>query len=548
MDFKQAVESLCDRVGLTRPAWSGRAGLGQGEEKLRAAVKKALDLAAALYADALELREDPEAEAARQYILGRRQLTKAVIKEYRAGWAPRLSNWLFTILVTKHGIEPRVLEKAGLAAVSSRTGRYLDFFRGRIMFPVADPQGNICGFGGRVLPEDSAPKGRLPAAGGQGGTASEGPKYLNSPDTYFFKKGETLYGLGAHKGRIREQDKAYIVEGYFDVLGLAQAGLPLAASPMGGALTPDQVRILKRFASKVVLIFDPDAAGISSAVRAGRICLAAGLEVKIMLLSGGLDPDEFVLKYGRQEFERLEAGQAKDLIDFEMESRLGPQGASGLGLEERLRLAKNILPSLAAMPGAIERREAIIRAAQALRLDLTGFERELDRYLSRSSGREVILEPKNSRPSPGQAASDQRGKTVLSLDEALLGLALYDKAAVRKTLEKAGVKTEDFIEPQIARYIYGEKAGPNSGEESDAPWQEMLGRAALTQSNDLTEAEFSRLLDEYAAEMRQRALVKEFRRLREDIRRCQDSRTACDESVVRRFQEVSRLLKTGNKE
>ncbi len=553
MDFKQAVESLCERVGLPRPSWSSKGGSSEGESKARAEIQKALHLASTLYAEALLMREDPPSERARSYCLNARQLERKIIQGYHIGFAPQGANWLTTTLVTKHGIEPGILAKAGLVAVSSKDGRYIDFFRGRIVFPVIDLQGKVCGFGGRILPQEIVP------AMGQGASlrpgpsfGNEGPKYLNSPDTAFFKKGETLYGLAQHKSYIREANKAYIVEGYFDVAGLAQAGITLAVSPMGGALTLAHAKILARFAKTIVLVFDPDAAGISSAIRAGRILLSQGLEVRVMHLPSGLDPDEFAHAHGRQAFFDLEAKGSKALVDFELESYLAGRSLAVFSVSERLALAKRLLPTMAVMSGEIEAREAVTRVAQALRLDLVGLERELWRFSSDSSSRGsaygaqgATSSARGGRAKPAGAPADsfaQSGARALSLEESLLGMAAVNPDAVRRVLQSHGVGKEDFVEQRIAGYLFdGAMVSPEMGLPDD--WGKIFSRAVLGHSQELASGEFEELLGGYAGEMRQRSLVRELRELREIIRMRRKNNQPCEEALLMKFQEISKRLK-----
>lgn len=528
LDFKQAVESLCERVGLPRPAWGARGGHLPAEAKLREQVQKALHLAAVLYAEALLMREDPAAERARRYCLDQRRLGRKTLQGYQVGYAPMSANWLMTTLVSKHGIEPGILAKAGLAAVSSRDGRYIDFFRGRIVFPVTDLHGKVCGFGGRILPDEigGAPKKF---------EGVEGPKYLNSPDTPFFKKGDTLYGLAQHKQAIRQAGKVYIVEGYFDAVGLAQAGVALAASPMGGALTLSHAKTLARFAKTAVLVFDPDAAGIASAIRAGRILFSQGLEVRVLHLPSGLDPDEFVLAHGQEGFAELEASGSKSLIEFELDSYLAGRPLPKVALAERLGLARKMLATLAAMGGELEARDAAVRVAQLLRIDGVGLERELAR----------VRQGSGSGPSSKRAATapvSVSGHQPATLEESLLALAAIDAAKVRQALEQQGIAKEDFIDPRIAAFIWEGKPRP-SPEQPDPAWTQIYSRAVLTHRQDLDSSNMQELLGDYCAEMRQRLLVRQRRSLKEAIRAEREAGRQCDPALLQQFQDLSKKLK-----
>lgn len=514
LNFREAVETLCDRMGIPKPKGWGTND-GGAEMRLRVQLQKVLELASKLYAEALWLREDPLAETGRDYLLNQRRIDRKVIQSYKIGLAPKGPNWLLTRLVTKHGIEPKMLEKAGLVTVSSRDGRYLDFFRSRILFPVYDLNGKVTGFGGRIL-----------------GADQQGPKYLNSVDSSFFKKGEMLYGLNEHKGNIRSAGKAYLVEGYFDVVGMAQAGVPLAVSPMGGSLTPGHARLIRRFTEKIVMLFDPDAAGINGAIRAARMLVALGTQVSVLKIPSGMDPDEYLLAYGKAAFEVLEEKEAKNFIDFELEHRIVSAPAAS-DLQGRMSIARAMIPSLSALTSEVERRESLVRTAQLLRLDPVGLERELYKTLesAKSDGARRGATAKPVVPKP---------EWELTLDEVILAIAMQDPQGVRAALAEAGIEREDFQNPKIAEYLFPE-GKPGSGN-YDLEWQELVGRVSVSQDLGATAEGNSRLAG-YIDEMRRRKLSQEAKRLKEAIDSARQRKTECPPEVLQRYYELAKILK-----
>ncbi|MEK6544579.1 MAG: DNA primase [Elusimicrobiota bacterium] len=516
VSFPEAIEALCEIYGLPKPA--GRAV--SGEEKLKGEMRKALELAQGIYRSAMGMREDPAADAARRYLDGRK-LTAATLERFAIGLAPRGPNWLLSMLVTKHGVEPRILEKAGLATLSSRDGKYIDFFRGRILFPVSDTQGRVVGFGGRVI-----------------GTDQYGPKYLNSPDTLLFHKSDILFGLSLNKDDIRRQNKVFIVEGYFDVAGLYQAGVNLAVAPMGGSLTPNHARMLKRFADNCVILFDPDAAGMNGAVRAARLLIAQGLTVRVLNLPDGLDPDEYVLAHGKAAFEELEKTASKDFLEFELDHRrqMKLDGKARMDSATMLALAKEMLPTLAAIISEVERREAVIRIAQALRLDATGLERELWNFVSSQQRTSVV-------PAAGQGA-DAKARTPegkhwdLSLEESILAVALADAQAVRGALEDAQVTAMDFDSPSIAHYVLS--SGQDAGE---AEWQQTLARISLTAQTRLHAESLKDRIAYYVEEFKRRKLKRELENLRKTMDFKRTKAEPCEPQMLARYAEISKILK-----
>lgn len=506
LSFKEAVDALCERYGIPK-IYEGALGKSSKEDKTRQEVLKALDLAKSFFQDAFWLREDPIAEEARSYIFQRRRLDRQIAKTYGLGLAPQTATALLTHLVTKKGLDPRVLERAGLVMTSYRDGKYGDFFRNRLVFPVLDLGNRVVAFGGRVLERESV---------------APGPKYLNSPDTDLFKKGEILYGLAQHKDSIKQKNKCFIVEGYFDVVGLAQVGLNYAVSPMGGALTASQARLLKRFVDTVTIVFDPDQAGMTSAVRAARILITQGIRVQALKLPSKLDPDEFVFKYGKNTFEAFEAKEARGFIDFELEAKLGTQKASSLDLPSRIALAQSLMPTLHAIVNEVERQESLIHVAQALRLDPMGLERELHRDQPRAY-------PKKLSDSPKELSE-------LSAEETLLALALEDGARVREGIARSSLELLDFKNHKIGLFFF------NASFEGDDAWQELISRVTLLFEGSRATRDFSRELEEALEAIAKEKLNQEFRSLKAAIEARRSRGEVCEEEL-QRFAQVSKLIK-----
>ncbi len=516
LSFKEAIDALCERYGIPKPQGFGAAASGK-QEKIRKDVLKALDLARSFFANAFWVREDPIAEQARDYVLRKRLLTPETLKRYGIGLAPRSASALLTYLVSKQGIEPRVLEQAGLVTTSMRDGKYCDFFRGRVVFPVLDLNDHPIAFGGRVL-ESQAP--------------ASGPKYLNSPDTDLFKKGGTLYGLAQHKGRIREKDKCYVVEGYFDVVTLAQLGVDLAVSPMGGALSVAHARLIKRFASSVMLIFDPDAAGISSSIRVARTLISQDIRVRTLRLPEGMDPDEFILKYGKETFEAFELKESKDFIDFELESKLGTNKSSGLDLTSRIRIAESMIPSLQVIGSEIERRESLLRVAQALQLDPIGLEREF--YKTQAA-------PKYNNPAATAVPAKPPVSWNLSPEETLLALALEDINSVRQELKQSELSAEDFEHPKIWNFIFHEANDEAAVE--DTSWQDLISRVTLMRDNLQIKFDIKKEMSYVITFLKNGKLHKELKALKAIIEAHHAKSTPCEAAVLMRYHELQRVLK-----
>lgn len=245
---------------------------------------------------------------AKDYFL-KRGIKEETIKRFGLGYSN--DEWQGVInYLRKKGYKNDFLLEAGLVSKSEKSGNVYDKFRNRVMFPVFDVRGKVIGFGGRVL-DDSK------------------PKYLNSPETMVFQKGINLYGLNfAVKNKLQE-DYIIIVEGYMDLIALHQYGITNAVASLGTALTVNQVRLLRRYVNKVIISYDADVAGQTATLRGLEILRSAGLDVKVLTVPEGKDPDEFVRNNGKDAFLRL-INEALPLIDYKIK-----RAAQGIDLKNQ---------------------------------------------------------------------------------------------------------------------------------------------------------------------------------------------------------------------
>jgi len=246
-----------------------------------------------------------------------RGVNEEVEKDFLLGYAPRAGN-LLVLEARRRKIEEARLRALGLTM--ERDGEIRDLFRGRLMFPIPSAGGRILGFGGRVLDE------------GQ-------PKYLNSPETKLFRKSEMLYGLHRAKNELRTRDLAIVVEGYMDVIPLHAQGLSNTVASLGTAFTFEQGRLLRRYSSEAVLIYDGDEAGRLAALRACGPAVRGGLKVRVATMPEGHDPDSFLREQGREALEDLIA-QAPYYVDFVLAQ------SPGADIEEAVRFALGIISKI----------------------------------------------------------------------------------------------------------------------------------------------------------------------------------------------------------
>ena len=252
------------------------------------------------------LVKDIQGQRAKKYF-NDRGTTDDIITKFNLGFVPDSWNTLVEFF-RKSSISKNIAEKSGLVLPKKSGSGYYDRFRNRIMFPIFDVNMQIAGFGGRVM-DDSL------------------PKYLNSPETLVYNKSRILYGLAFSKNHCRQKEHVYIVEGYFDFLSLYQHGIKNVVASLGTALTIEHVRLLKGYAKKVILVFDSDVAGINAAKRSINIFLNEGIELKILVLPQGRDPDSFIMEFGKQAF--LEkASEAMTVLQFLIKLSIDNHGNS----------------------------------------------------------------------------------------------------------------------------------------------------------------------------------------------------------------------------
>ncbi|WP_373188243.1 DNA primase [Halopseudomonas sp.] len=335
LDFPQAVEELARQAGVDVPREEVRPGSRQASQPRKDSPLYALlEQAAAFYRQ--QLRHHPKRERAVTY-LKQRGLTGQIAKRYDIGFAPPGWDNLMGHLTTD-STEVKALIEAGLVVENPDSGKRYDRFRDRIIFPIRDSRGRTLGFGGRVLGDDK-------------------PKYLNSPETPVYHKGQELYGLYEARQANRQLDDVLVVEGYMDVIALAQHGVTNAVATLGTATSEDHLKRLFRIVNAVVFCFDGDRAGIQAAWRALNACLPVmedGRHVRFLFLPEGQDPDSLIRSEGQDAFRARMAQQAQPLTDYLF--RHLAEEASPDSLEGKAHLATLALPLIEQVPGSMLRR------------------------------------------------------------------------------------------------------------------------------------------------------------------------------------------------
>jgi DNA primase len=371
MDYPTAVRDVAAKVGISIP------DRPVGGPDPREPLYEALSVAAEWYAR--RLREAPDAAEARAYLEGRGYALNELLP-LGLGWAPRGDD--FAAAMRQLGFTDERLLEAGLLT-KREDGSLRPRFWQRLLFPIHDLRARVVGFGGRLLGDGE-------------------PKYLNSPDSGVFHKGQLLYNLHQAKQAIRQAEFGVVVEGYFDALGLVQVGIENVVAPLGTGLTPEQATLLRRFTEPVVLLYDADAPGLRASFRAADVLLRAGLRVSVATLPPGEDPDTLARKGG--------AGAVRQVLDdavdvLERKLQLLERKGWFQSVAGRRRALDRLLPTLRAPRDPVTRDLYVGRVAEALGVTRGSIEGEMqlarDRQPAPARGAPATPEPSNRRTVAG---------------------------------------------------------------------------------------------------------------------------------------------------
>ncbi len=397
--FPEALRDLAERYSVTI---SDSFDPSAGKEK--AAQKKTLfkinEKATAYFERALN--QSSKGNAGRNY-LHDRSISRETIIEFRLGYAPDEWGGLVGIL-RDHKLNLDMAVQAGVI-IPKKNGGYYDRFRGRIIFPIFDLRQQVVGFGGRVLDNSL-------------------PKYVNTPETPVFHKGEFLYGLHASYKAIRDKNRAVIVEGYMDWLALRNHGLHEVVATLGTALTARHVRRLKGYAREAVIVFDSDEAGKAAVLKSLPVFSNEGLPARAVVLPDGHDPDSFVNANGLESFLEL-LDQAAPILDFYLEQKLTQ---TGLDMEGKVRVLEEIFPALSDLRTGTQRSLYVRRLSERIGVNEEVVWSELSVFMKRHS-------EKRLKSSMRDRLIDPKAKKISMSDLQLLNLLIHYPQTIPRLME-----------------------------------------------------------------------------------------------------------------
>ncbi len=421
LDYVGALEFLAQRAGITIPESEDE----QAEKTVSRKRIYDMNLAAAKFFRSCLFDERYGKEAMR-YLTEDRKLSTATIKHFGIGFSPSEMGTLKRHLRSL-GYTDEEMVTGFLCGVSKKNGATYDYFRNRIIFPIIDTSGNIVAFGGRVMDNSK-------------------PKYLNTSDTPAFKKSRHLFALNFAKNHAAEQ--MILCEGYMDVIALHAAGFESAVATLGTAITADQARIFAKYTKKVVILYDSDEAGQTAADKAMRLLSEAGVDVRVLKLSGAKDPDEYIKLYGADAFRGV-IKESKSGFDFRMDKIISAHDISSA--EGKIKAAADVCALIATYHSNVEREIYTASAAKALGLtrevivsDVERIRRRLQRDAERKRSAEALMSAKNldnrvNRDAAKNIRASNDEETILSL------MLIFDEFRVKIANGEIKLTSDDFV-------------------------------------------------------------------------------------------------------
>ncbi len=402
LNFPEAVKRVAEIAGVMLPEPEDDVTY-ERTKKRREEIKKVADQIIELNQIALDFweaelqKKNAKATAAREY-LATRGISDEVQKAFHIGFSPDKWDALLNLLKEK-GADEGLIEQSGLVSVNEEKERVFDRFRGRIMFPVLDINGKPIAFGARAMGDDP-------------------PKYLNSPETPAYVKGQHLYGLYQSKNEIRNKKFAILVEGYLDLIALYQFGITNVAASLGTAFTPEQSKLLSRFCKRVVINYDGDDAGIKAARRAIEHLLPQDYDIKVLVLPDGKDPDDFMRENGVDAYNEAR-GNASPFLRFALDAAV--KGRNLHNAKQKADAIEDFLPVISAITNNIQRRESFDQAMTFFHVEDIGLRRELWTTL-----KSVGTSDSNSQYISQRVSRAARVKVTLA-ERRLLELIVFDE-------------------------------------------------------------------------------------------------------------------------
>lgn len=416
MSYLEAIRYLAKKYGVEIKEDAGRREEELATQSERDSLYILMNFAKDHYRDLL-LNSDEGKSIGLSYFR-ERGFNDRTIEKFELGYA--LNEWdHFTKTALSKGYSEEMLEKAGLLIRKDETKKY-DRFRGRVIFPVHNLSGKVIAFGARILTKEK-----------------DQPKYINSPETEIYHKSNVLYGLFQAKNAIRKEEFCYLVEGYTDVISLVQADIENVVASSGTALTEEQIKLMRRFTENVTVLYDGDAAGIKAALRGIDLVLKGGLNVRIVLLPDGEDPDSFSRKQGSTELKKYLQEHTQDFISFKIGLYSKEAGHDPIKKAEAIR---EIVTSISVIPDPIKRSVYIQETSMLLKISEAVLFTELNKILIQERDKKIQERSRDKSREPVEPIPDLSEVSKTDINSMV---QLQEREAIRLLLNYAESQYEE---------------------------------------------------------------------------------------------------------
>lgn len=489
LDFKDTLELLANRANITLPTLENTED--DRTASLKAKVYEINKIAAEFYHENLY---KPTSKVAQEYIK-KRKLDNKTLKAFLIGYAGNF-NELYLLLKQKGFTEEEMI--ASSLVKKTENGGYMDSFRKRLMFPIQDVRERVIAFGGRVL-DDSK------------------PKYINSPENIVYSKGRNLFGLNVAKKH--DTKKIIIVEGYMDAISLYQRGITNVVASLGTAMTEAQGRLLRRHSEQVILGYDADGAGQAAILRGMEILQNLGCDIRVLQIEGAKDPDEYVLKYGPERFQKC-VDNAISLVEFKVKVLLRELNIENTN--DKIKFLNEIAKILAKVTNQIEREIYVDKIAREYKISKEAIYAEINKLIYKDNQGSKKLERKVVTMEPKEEEKTNIPEATLKREKLVIYLLINEYAKAYEKLKRIITLNDiqDEANNQILKKMYEEFEKGNINTNQIVDWfqnENIISRITEIMAEDFEITDVDKAIDDLVGIYEKQRLINRRNEILKDL-------------------------------
>lgn len=511
LDFKDTLELLANRVNIELPTLDNLED--DKTARLKSKVYEINKIAAEFYHENLY---KPTSKTAQEYIK-KRKLDNRTLKAFLIGYAGNF-NELYLLLKQKGYTEEEML--ASSLVKRTENGGYMDSFRKRLMFPIQDVRERVIAFGGRVL-DDSK------------------PKYINSPENIVYSKGRNLFGLNVAKKH--DTRKIIIVEGYMDAISLYQRGITNVVASLGTAMTEAQGRLLRRYSEQVILGYDADGAGQAAILRGMEILQNLGCDIRVLQIEGAKDPDEYVLKYGPERFQKC-VDNAISLVEFKVKVLLKELNIENTN--DKIKFLNEIAKILAKVTNQMEREIYVDKIAKEYKISKEAIYAEVNKLMYKDNQGSKKLEKKVVTMVPKEEKENSVSEAVLKRENLVIYLLINEYSKCYEKIKN--LITLDYIQDdtnkQILKKMYEEFEKGNSNTSQLLDWfqdEKIISHITEIMAGDFEITDVNKAIDDLISIYEKEKLIS---RRNEILKKLESVSEAGSEEVKELEKELNDII------